>query len=229
MDGRRKGLRDHPGKRFSRVVGSGNFQGPEIRSPLCAAFARGHPGPAHRFVPRRQGAKDHRLDGCEQYRRAGSIRSESACGNGRSTISTSNQARSGCRKTDAKPGEPKGPPPIPWWAIFWPYRVQLEDVKCDDADVLFKLQEKESGIYHTFLEITPNGHDFEYDGKGRPLQNADDAAAESPACPPAHPQASALLLNFCAGHRCRSSGAANPAHRRRGSAGRPVDSCRGGN
>ncbi len=70
------------------------------------------------------------------------------------------------QKTEAKPGEPKGVPPIPWWAIFWPYHVELEDVKCDDADVLFKLQEKESGIYHTFLEITPNGRDFEYDGKG---------------------------------------------------------------
>jgi hypothetical protein len=39
-------------------------------------------------------------------------------------------------------------------------------VKVDDADVLFNLKKKESGIYHTFLEITPNGRDFEYDGKG---------------------------------------------------------------
>ena len=70
------------------------------------------------------------------------------------------------QKTEPKPGEPKGPSPIPWWAIFWPYRVYLEDVKVDDADVLFDLQKKESGIYHTFLEITPNGRDFEYDGRG---------------------------------------------------------------
>jgi hypothetical protein len=39
-------------------------------------------------------------------------------------------------------------------------------VKVDDANILFKLREKESGIYHTFLEITPNGHDFEYDARG---------------------------------------------------------------
>lgn len=70
------------------------------------------------------------------------------------------------QKTEPKPGEPKGSPPIPLWAIFWPYRVELQDVKVDDADVLFKLQDKESGLYHIFLEITPNGRDFEYDGKG---------------------------------------------------------------
>jgi hypothetical protein len=70
------------------------------------------------------------------------------------------------QKTEATPGAPKGVPPIPWWALFWPYRVEIEDVKIDDGNVLFKLQEKESGIYHTFLEITPNGRDFEYDAKG---------------------------------------------------------------
>jgi hypothetical protein len=70
------------------------------------------------------------------------------------------------QKTEATPGEPKGVPPIPWTALFWPYRVELEDIQCSDADVLFKLQDKESGIYHTFLEITPNGRDFEYDARG---------------------------------------------------------------
>jgi hypothetical protein len=70
------------------------------------------------------------------------------------------------QKTEATPGEPKGVPPIPWTAIFWPYRVELEVVTCDDADVLFKLQGRESGIYHTFLDITPNGRDFEYDARG---------------------------------------------------------------
>jgi hypothetical protein len=70
------------------------------------------------------------------------------------------------QKTNPTPGAPKGATPIPWWALFWPYRVELEDVKCFDADVLFQLQNKESGIYHTLLEITPNGRDFEYDGKG---------------------------------------------------------------
>jgi hypothetical protein len=70
------------------------------------------------------------------------------------------------QKTEGTPGAPKGQTPIPWWALFWPYRVELEDVVCDDAQVLFKLKEKESGIYHTRLEITPNGRDFEYDAKG---------------------------------------------------------------
>ena len=70
------------------------------------------------------------------------------------------------QKTEATPGEPKGAPPVPWTAIFWPYRVELEDVTCDDAEVLFKLQGRESGIYHTFLDITPNGRDFEYDARG---------------------------------------------------------------
>jgi hypothetical protein len=68
------------------------------------------------------------------------------------------------QKTEAPPGQK--PPGRPWWGWFWPYRVHLEDVKVDDADALWRLQGKESGIYHAFLEITPNGHDFEYDARG---------------------------------------------------------------
>jgi len=68
--------------------------------------------------------------------------------------------------TEPTPGTPKGPTPRPWWGYFWPYRVHLADVKADDVNVLWHLQEKESGIYHTFLEITPNGRDFEYDARG---------------------------------------------------------------
>jgi hypothetical protein len=68
------------------------------------------------------------------------------------------------QKTEATPGAK--PPSKPWWGWFWPYRVHLSDVKVDDADILWQLKEKESGIYHTFLEITPNGHDFEYDARG---------------------------------------------------------------
>jgi hypothetical protein len=70
------------------------------------------------------------------------------------------------QKTEATPGEPKTAPPVPWTAFFWPYRVELEDVSCDDTEVLFKLQGRESGLYHTFLDITPNGRDFEYDARG---------------------------------------------------------------
>jgi hypothetical protein len=60
----------------------------------------------------------------------------------------------------------KKSPGMPWWGLFWPYRVHLEDVKVDDATALFMVKAKESGIYHTFLEITPNYHDFEYDARG---------------------------------------------------------------
>jgi hypothetical protein len=69
------------------------------------------------------------------------------------------------QKTEASPNaaKPSGPP---WYLFFWPDHVYLKDIKVDDADVLFKLQDKESGIHHTFLEITPNGRDFEYDARG---------------------------------------------------------------
>jgi hypothetical protein len=67
------------------------------------------------------------------------------------------------QKTEGTPGKAKW---RPWWGWFWPYRVHLEDIKVDDADALWQLEGKESGIYHAFLEVTPNGHDFEYDAKG---------------------------------------------------------------
>ena len=70
------------------------------------------------------------------------------------------------QKTEATPGASKGVPWPPWWALFWPYRVHLSDVKVDDANILWILRDKESGIYDTFLEITPNGRDFEYDAHG---------------------------------------------------------------
>jgi hypothetical protein len=64
------------------------------------------------------------------------------------------------------PGENRDPRPMPWWGLFWPYRIYLTDVKVDSADILWQLRNKDSGIYHTFLEITPNGRDFEYDARG---------------------------------------------------------------
>jgi len=70
------------------------------------------------------------------------------------------------QKTEVTPGASKGVPWPPWWALFWPYRVHLADVKIDDANILGKLRDKESGIYDTRLEITPNGRDFEYDAHG---------------------------------------------------------------
>jgi len=68
------------------------------------------------------------------------------------------------QKTESTPGAAKSS--MPWWGLFWPYRVHLADVKVNDARILWQLNGKESGIYDTFLEITPNGHDFEYDARG---------------------------------------------------------------
>jgi hypothetical protein len=67
------------------------------------------------------------------------------------------------QKTEAAPGASKSAPWPPWWGMIWPYRVYLDDVKVDDANILWKLNDKESGIYGTKLEITPNWKDFEYD------------------------------------------------------------------
>jgi hypothetical protein len=69
------------------------------------------------------------------------------------------------QKTEAKPNEPK-PPGLPWYLFFWPDRVYLRDITCDDTNVLFQLRNQDSGIHDTFLEVTPNGRDFEYDAKG---------------------------------------------------------------
>ena len=70
------------------------------------------------------------------------------------------------QKTEAEPGASKRVPWPPWWGLFWPYRVHLADVKVDDANIFWKLRDKESGIYDSRLEITPNGRDFEYDVHG---------------------------------------------------------------
>jgi hypothetical protein len=74
------------------------------------------------------------------------------------------------QKTETAPGASKSAPWPPWWGMFWPYRVYLEDVKCDSANILWKLKDQESGIYGTFLEITPNWKDFEYDARGGELK-----------------------------------------------------------
>jgi len=46
------------------------------------------------------------------------------------------------QKTEPNPNEPQPPGP-PWYLFFWPDRVYLKDIQCDDAQVLFKLQDKE--------------------------------------------------------------------------------------
>jgi hypothetical protein len=74
------------------------------------------------------------------------------------------------QKTEAAPGSSKSAPWPPWWGLFWPYRVYLDDVKVDSANILWKLKDKESGIYGTKLEITPNWKDFEYDARDGELK-----------------------------------------------------------
>ncbi len=48
------------------------------------------------------------------------------------------------QKTEPIPGAPKNAPLPPWWALVWPYRVQLQDVRVDDARILFALKGQES-------------------------------------------------------------------------------------
>ncbi len=74
------------------------------------------------------------------------------------------------QKTEPSSGAENGLPFLPWRALFWPDRFYLADVRVDDANILWRLRNKESGIYHTFLEITPNGRDFEYDARGGELK-----------------------------------------------------------
>jgi hypothetical protein len=80
------------------------------------------------------------------------------------------------QKTESTPGASKSAPWPPWWGMLWPYRVYLQDVKVDDAKILWKLNDKESGIYDTKLEITPNWKDFEYE--------AQDGDFKTPLTPP---------------------------------------------
>jgi hypothetical protein len=80
------------------------------------------------------------------------------------------------QQTQPTPGAPKGVPWRPWWGYFWPYRVHLKDIKIDDANILMKIQEKDSGIYDTRLDMKANGRDFEYD--------AHDGQFKTPLTPP---------------------------------------------
>lgn len=80
------------------------------------------------------------------------------------------------QKTDDAAAAPGKAPSPPWWALFWPYRVHLAEVKVDDASVLWKLRGQDSGIYDTRLEITPNGRDYEYDAR--------DGEFKTPMSPP---------------------------------------------
>jgi hypothetical protein len=74
------------------------------------------------------------------------------------------------QKTEATAGAKNDASSLPWWNFFWPHRVYLEDVKVDDAQIHWHLRDQEAGIDQTFLEITPNGRDFEYDARGGDLK-----------------------------------------------------------
>jgi hypothetical protein len=80
------------------------------------------------------------------------------------------------QQSQPTPGAPKGVPWRPWWGYVWPYRVHLTNIKVDDANILMKMKEKDSGIYDTRLEMMANGRDFEYD--------AHDGQFKTPMTPP---------------------------------------------
>lgn len=69
--------------------------------------------------------------------------------------------------------EPQPPekPQRPWYAIFMPYRVQLNSVICDSADVTWSLGGKTVGIYDTTVKILPYGTDFDYYAQGGQLRS----------------------------------------------------------
>lgn len=58
--------------------------------------------------------------------------------------------------------KPQNKPPKPWYAIFMPDRVYLKEVRCDDGDIVWKLNGKEAGFIGAKVLLTPHGRDFEY-------------------------------------------------------------------
>jgi hypothetical protein len=62
--------------------------------------------------------------------------------------------------------KPEKKPPKPWYAVFLPERVHLNEVICDTADVTWQLRGREAGFFQTRLLITPYGRDFEYHANG---------------------------------------------------------------
>jgi hypothetical protein len=66
--------------------------------------------------------------------------------------------------------KPENKPPKPWYAVFLPDRVYLEEVICDSADVTWQLRGRQAGFFNTRLLITPHGRDFEYRASGGALK-----------------------------------------------------------
>jgi hypothetical protein len=73
---------------------------------------------------------------------------------------------SGRAEIQAYEPKPENKPPKPWYAIFLPDRVYLEEVVCDSADVTWRLRGRQAGFFKTRLLITPHGRDFEYRASG---------------------------------------------------------------
>ncbi|HEU4678026.1 MAG TPA: hypothetical protein VFS35_00805 [Terrimicrobiaceae bacterium] len=66
--------------------------------------------------------------------------------------------------------KPETKPPKPWYAIFLPDRVYLQEVTCESADVTWQLRGRKAGFFQTRLLITPYGRDFEYRASGGTLK-----------------------------------------------------------
>jgi len=62
--------------------------------------------------------------------------------------------------------------PKPWFAIFLPNRVYLENIQSEQANITWRFRGERAGFFGTQLLITPNGRDFEYVATGGRLKMA---------------------------------------------------------
>jgi hypothetical protein len=60
----------------------------------------------------------------------------------------------------------------PWFAIFLPNRVYLENIESEQANITWRFRGERAGFFGTQLLITPNGRDFEYVATGGKLKMA---------------------------------------------------------
>jgi len=67
---------------------------------------------------------------------------------------------------------PEAVPTKPWFAIFLPNRVYLENIESEQANITWQLRGERAGFFGTQLLITPNGPDFEYVATGGRLKMA---------------------------------------------------------
>ena len=69
---------------------------------------------------------------------------------------------SGVARIQVYEPKPQEKPPKPWYSIFLPDRVYLKEVRCDKADIIWKMGGKDAGFYGSKVLITPHDRDFEY-------------------------------------------------------------------